>query len=91
MTTNVIWKDKSHFSHWPNEEAHWMGKWNQKDGKYDSISQENLDRAVEISRSFLQKWGYYEAFAAYEPVNEPWWNSPIDELKTFYRKVRKLV
>lgn len=39
----------------------------------------------------LQRWGKHPAFAAFEPLNEPWWNTDIDILKDFYRKVRKLV
>ena len=37
------------------------------------------------------KWGNHPAHAAFEPVNEPWWNTPLDVLKDFYRDVRKLV
>lgn len=39
----------------------------------------------------LKRWGKHPAFYAFEPVNEPWWNTPIPTLKDFYRKVRKLV
>lgn len=33
----------------------------------------------------------HSAFAAFQPVNEPWWNTPLDPLFDYYRKVRKLV
>jgi len=39
----------------------------------------------------LKKWGKHPAFGALEPVNEPWWFTPLDELKGFYRTVRQLV
>lgn len=39
----------------------------------------------------LKRWGGHSAFGAFEPVNEPWWNTPIDQLKDFYREVRKWV
>lgn len=39
----------------------------------------------------LERWGSHEAFGAFEPVNEPWWNSPMDTLKDFYRSIRPLV
>ena len=68
-----------------------MGQWNQEDGKYESINQENIDRAVEISKSFLERWGNHKAFAAFEPINEPWWDSDLDVLKDFYRRIRLLV
>lgn len=91
MTSKVIWKDESHFSHWPNSEANWMGQWNQESGQYDSINQDNIDRAVAISKTFLERWGQHKAMAAYEPINEPWWSSDLDVLKDFYRRVRLLV
>jgi len=39
----------------------------------------------------LIKWGSHSAFAAFEPVNEPWWASDFDVLKNWYREVRPLV
>jgi hypothetical protein len=39
----------------------------------------------------LIRWGNHSAFAAFEPVNEPWWNTPMPVLKDFYRDARKLV
>lgn len=52
---------------------------------------ENMQRAVNISEGLLKRWGNHPAHAAFEPVNEPWWNSNLDILKDFYRDVRKLV
>lgn len=37
------------------------------------------------------RWGNHSAFGAFEPVNEPWWNTPLEPLKDMYRQVRKLV
>lgn len=28
MTSTVIWTDSSHYSHWPQSAANWMGPWN---------------------------------------------------------------
>jgi len=28
MANKVEWKDNTHFSHWANNEADWMGPWN---------------------------------------------------------------
>ena len=41
--------------------------------------------------AMLRRWGSHPAFFAFEPVNEPWWNSDLTELKSWYREVRKLV
>jgi len=39
----------------------------------------------------LKKWGSHKAFYAFEPINEPQTNPPIDTLKGWYRDSRKLV
>jgi hypothetical protein len=39
----------------------------------------------------LKQYGSHPAFYGLEPVNEPWWNSEMEVLKDFYRKVRLLV
>jgi hypothetical protein len=43
------------------------------------------------SKDLLTRWGSHSAFAAFEPVNEPWWASDYVTIKDFYREVRKLV
>lgn len=54
------------------EAADWLGKWNRETRQYDSISQENIDRSVRLSEGLIMRWGDHPAFAAFEPVNEPW-------------------
>ena len=66
-----------------------MGHWN--GSGYDSINQANIDFAVETVDQLLDKWGKHPALYAIEPVNEPWWNSDLNVLKGFYRRVRKLM
>jgi len=39
----------------------------------------------------MDKWGHHPAMGALEPVNEPWWNTPLPTLKDFYRKARDIV
>ena len=90
-TRNVEWLNDTHFSHWPNAQANWEGQWNISAGKYDHINYDNLKWSTDVSEHLLQRWGNHSAFFAYEPVNEPWWNTNLDVLKDFYRDVRKLV
>merc|ERR1719478_1709339 len=33
QTNLLIWNDQSHYSHWPNAAANWMGDWDWKAGK----------------------------------------------------------
>ena len=79
------WIDENNFTH-ANGYGEWMGPWN--GSSYDYIKQENIDWAVETIDMLVDKWGKHPALFAIEPVNEPWWNSDLNVLKDFYRKVR---
>lgn len=50
-----------------------------------------MNHALDVAEGILGKWGSHSAFAAFEPLNEPWKQTPLDALKDFYRKVRKMV
>ena len=39
----------------------------------------------------LKTYGHHKSFAAYEPVNEPWGNTPYEVLSAFYRQTREQV
>ena len=41
--------------------------------------------------AILKRFGSHSAIIGFEPVNEPWANSPLEVLYDFYRAVRKLV
>jgi len=77
----LVWTDETHYSHWPNQQANWLGQWNNEANKYDYIDHANVKRSVDICEGLLKKWGSHPAFAAFEPVNEPWWSSDWDTLK----------
>lgn len=68
-----------------------MGKWNVTAKKYDSFDYANINNSVRRCKEVLIRWGMHPAFAAFEPVNEPWENSDIDVLKDYYRQVRLLM
>lgn len=89
---NVIWDEGGfNFSHWPNEQAGWLGPWNPAEGKVDHIDFGHVQWGLDVAEGLLQRWGSHPAFGAFEPVNEPWWNSDLTILKDFYRQVRKMV
>lgn len=89
--TKLTWINDTYFSHWPGESADWQGQWNFTTWSYDFINHTNINLSLKNAEDHLKRWGHHKAFAAYEPVNEPWWSSDMDELKDFYRKSRKLV
>lgn len=41
-TNKLEWKDETHFSHWPNAQANWLGYWNITAGSYKYIDTENI-------------------------------------------------
>ena len=90
-TSLVEWINATHFSHWDNAQANWMGQWNITTGKYDHINFDHLEWSLAVSEKLLKRWGSHSAMKAFEPVNEPWWNSDIDVLKAFYKRVRPMV
>lgn len=91
QTSALIWEDETHFSHWPNAQANWLGYWNMEYQYYENVDWDNVERSVDISAGLIQRWGKHPAFAAFQPVNEPWWNSNIDVLKNYYVQVRNIL
>lgn len=83
-TTSLTWDEGGYnFTHWPDNHAEWMGPW--VDGQMEHINYANLQWSLDVSEGLLQRWGDHSAFMAFEPVNEPWWNTNLDVLKDFYR------
>mgnify|MGYP000025568438 CR=1 FL=1 len=68
-----------------------MGPWNFTTNKYDYIDYDNINRTINNTENLLIRWGKHKAFAAFEPVNEPWFGTDTEVLKQFYRDTRKLV
>jgi len=86
---DMIWTDDTHFKHWSVLNASWMGTWDGE--KYTSINEENIEFAIDTVKGLMNKWGFHEALYALEPVNEPWWNSDLPTLKSFYKTTRNIV
>lgn len=47
--------------------------------------------SLKVVEDLLVRYGTHSAFGAFEPVNEPWWNTPLEPLFDFYRESRALV
>jgi glucan 1,3-beta-glucosidase len=88
-TNKLTWNENGkNFTHWPNNQADWLGPWGNNGMSH--INYSNIQWSLEVCEKLLQRWGSHSAFGAFEPVNEPWWNTDMDLLKEFYRAVRKL-
>lgn len=91
QTTRLTWTDSSHFSHWPDNVGEWQGEWNDGTQSYSYIDYDNINWSLAQTELYLKRWADHEAFYAFEPVNEPWWNSDLDSLFQFYRDARDLL
>jgi glucan 1,3-beta-glucosidase len=90
-TTPFNWTDDTHYEHWNKSAANWIGDWNGDTNSYDNMNQEHIDWALDNVKRLMNKWGHHPAVAALEPVNEPWWKTPVPWLKDFYRSARDIV
>lgn len=90
-TKALVWFDKNHFSHWPNAQANWLGYWNVALQYYENTNWDNVNASIAMCEELIKRWGNHPAFAAFEPVNEPWWNSDEEVLKSYYRSVRDIL
>ena len=91
LANRTEWTDDNNFSHWEHALGEWMGVWDNDNGRYESINYDNIDFAKDTVQGLLTKWGSHAALYAIEPVNEPWWSSDLEVLKTFYRDVRTMM
>jgi glucan 1,3-beta-glucosidase len=88
LANRTEWKDENNFEHWSHAFGEWMGVWDNTKGQYVSINHDNIQWGVDNVDLLLKNWGTHPAVYAIEPLNEPWWSTPKDELKNFYRQVR---
>jgi len=93
QSNRTIWTDENNFNHWDQALGEWMGEYDmvKQNCQYKSYNWENIAWAKDTIQGILEEWGNHPALAAIEPVNEPWWCSPMDLLKAFYRDVRKQI
>ena len=92
VSNYTTWTDENNFVHWDHAWGEWLGPVNPDDGcSLLSVNQDNIDWAKDTVQGLLDTWGNHPAVYAIEPVNEPWWCSDLDVLKTFYRDVRNMM
>jgi glucan 1,3-beta-glucosidase len=86
-----VWTDETHFEHWKNQKSNWLGEWDSKHNKYVDIDWEKLNDTVDKIDVILEHFTPYEAFYAFEPVNEPSFGTGYSALEDFYRQTRFLL
>lgn len=77
-----------HYRH--DREPEWLSKFNVTTGEHTNTNFDNLGFSLKSTEDLLIRWGTHSALAAFEPVNEPLWTTPLEPLFDFYRESRAL-
>jgi len=86
----VEWNEAgTNFTHWPILTADWAGDWN--GSEYLNYNYAHFKWSMDQMEAMLARWGAHSAVIGFEPINEPGGSTPLDYLKDYYRRVRKLV
>lgn len=88
---DIQWDGDFNFSHWDTLDAKWATQYDSSTGLVGNVNYVNIKHGLKVAKDILIKWGAHSAFAGLEPINEPWYNTPIDMLKDYYRDVRSMV
>jgi len=94
ISSNLSWTDENNFIHWPIEAGNWMGPFNLSTYEYDYIytdEDHGINWSLDVVSKLMALYGKHPALYAFEPVNEPWWNSDYEVLKNFYRQARNII
>ena len=96
LSNRTLWTDENNFNHWDQAYGEWMGVYDEAEGgnncgDYQNPNMDNIEWAKDTVQGILTQWGSHPALYAIEPVNEPWWCTDLDLLKTFYRDVRTMM
>ena len=71
-----------------------MGPFNLSKWAYDYIytdEDKGIQWSLDVVSKLMALYGQHPALYAFEPVNEPWWGSDYEVLKSFYRQARTII
>ena len=68
-----------------------MVVWNLEKNSYEHVDIDHIKWSLKQVEDILIRWGRHPALIGFEPVNEPWRNTPLYMLKAHYRDVRNLM
>jgi len=94
QSLGLEWTDENNFVHWPIESANWMGDYDLPNNEYKNIYFEQdrgVNWALDVVKGLMERYGRHPALYAFEPINEPWWNSDYAVLKGYYRAARNII
>ena len=79
------------YRHWQIQSANWIGNYNAETKTYDSINMTNINHGLDVVRDVVSRYRNNSVVVGLEPVNEPWWETPIPWLKHFYWETYQIV
>lgn len=84
VSDRVEWLSPTQYRHWELRSADWVGPWNIQTQSYDSINFTNVDVTLRAVEALVSLHKDDPVVVGMTPLNEPWYNTPLDVLKEFY-------
>ena len=91
VTDHIEWVSPTVFRHWDLRSADWVGHWNLTNQYYDAINFTNIDRSLQVVQSLVHTHKDDKVVVGMTPINEPWYNTPMDVLQEFYWQSYRIV
>ena len=79
------------YKHWEMRGGDWIGHFNDTTHSYDNVNYTNIDISLDVVKTVVSAHKNDKVVVGLEPVNEPWWPTPIDILKQFYWESYQIV
>ena len=87
--SDIIWLQSDRYKH--QQVAEWIGYYDNKTYSYSSLNKNHIDHALLVVQAIIDQYKGNKAVIGLEPINEPWYFTPIDVLKLFYWNVYSMV
>ena len=91
LPTNLASTKVSRYRHWQIQSGGWIGDYNTQTKTYEKINMTNINHGLNVVRTVVQRYKNNTVVVGLEPVNEPWWETPIPWLKYFYWESYQIV
>ena len=91
LPENLASAKVSRYRHWQIQSGGWIGDYNTQTKTYEKINMTNIIHGLTVVRTVVQRYKNNTVVVGLEPVNEPWWETPIPWLKYFYWESYQIV
>lgn len=86
--TTIRWTSSITFEH--VQTAGWIGKYNLTDHT-TTVNTSSILYALRVVEVILDLYAHEDTIVGLEALNEPWWMTPLEDLKSFYWQFYQLV